>query len=146
MSSLQMAIMPKHIRANRKNIQVVELCIRWCKLSFNTKIWGSMIVSDDDTTQVPQCGKSPNCKRYKTLCSILLNRTVVVEFCASMYHYIDRKKDVSNTPHMALVCAYNRIRITDILLGSMTHKKWPVATVSVADLGRGQTTPLLPPN
>jgi hypothetical protein len=37
------------------------------------------------------------------------------------------KEDASNTLHTALVCAYNRIQINDILLSSMTQKngQWP---------------------
>jgi hypothetical protein len=90
-------------------------------------IWGSKIVSDDDTTQVPECGKSSNRKRYETLCCILLNRFAVVEFCTGRCQYFDCKEDASNTLHKALVCAYNRIRINDIILGSKVHKngQWP---------------------
>lgn len=64
--------------SNRKNIQIVELCIRWCNQSFNEvqRLFRMM-------TQLRslECGKSPYCKRYETLCSILLNRFAIVEFC-----------------------------------------------------------------
>jgi hypothetical protein len=80
------------------------------------KIWGSKIVSDDDTTQVNrQTGKDT--KHCAVYCLTDLQLLISVQVHAN----ISTAKKMQAI-HYTLVCAYKRIRINDILLGSMTHK------------------------